>query len=356
MTPSRPLALLLAAALVVAACGDDDDTGDAAAPAPQASSLTLVTHDSFDVSEGVLEAFTDETGIEVEVLAAGDAGSMVNQAILTKGSPQGDVLFGVDSTFLSRALEEDLFVPYESPALEEVDPSLVLDPEHRVTPIDTGDVCLNYDKAALAEAGLEPPTALADLADPAYAGTLVVENPATSSPGLAYLLATIAEFGEDGWQDHWRALRDNDVAVASGWEEAYYSVFSGAAGSPGDRPIVVSYATSPPAEVIFAEEPLDEAPTGVVEGSCFRQIEFAGILRGTEHEEEAGRLVDFLLSPTFQSDIPLSMFVHPVVDVELPPEFVEHGVQPEDPYALDPELVAENRDEWIEEWTEIVLR
>jgi thiamine transport system substrate-binding protein len=354
MTPSRSLALLVAATLAVAACGDDD-TGDAAAP-PPASSLTLVTHDSFDVSEGVLEAFTEETGIEVEVLAAGDAGSMVNQAILTKGSPQGDVLFGVDSTFLSRALEEDLFVPYESPALGEVDPSLVLDPEHRVTPIDTGDVCLNYDKAALAEAGLEPPTALADLADPAYAGTLVVENPATSSPGLAYLLATIAEFGEDGWQDHWRALRENDVAVASGWEEAYYSVFSGAAGSPGDRPIVVSYATSPPAEVIFAEEPLDEAPTGVVEGSCFRQIEFAGILRGTEHEEEAGRLVDFLLSPTFQSDIPLSMFVHPVVDVELPPEFVEHGVQPEDPYVLDPELVAENRDEWIEEWTEIVLR
>ncbi len=349
----RALVAALAATLLAVACGDDVSTtpgGD------EATTITLVTHDSFDVSDEVLAAFTEDTGIEVELLASGDAGSMVNQAILTKGSPQGDVLFGIDSTFLSRALDEDLFVAYESPALAGVDESLVLDPEHRVTPVDTGDVCLNYDKAALDAAGLRPPTGLADLADPAYAGTLVVENPATSSPGLAYLLATIAEFGEDGWQDHWRALRANDVEVAAGWEEAYYGSFSGAAGSPGDRPIVVSYASSPPAEVIFAEEPPTDAPTGVVEGSCYRQIEFAGILAGTEHEEEARQLVDFLLSPTFQQDVPLSMFVYPVIDVELPPEFVEHGAQPDDPYLLDAEAVAAGRDDWIAEWTDIVLR
>lgn len=355
MTMRRPLALLLTAAVAVAACGDDDDTTTADG-GDEPVTLTLVTHDSFDVSDEVLAAFTDDTGIEVRVLPSGDAGSMVNQAILTKGSPQGDVLFGIDNTFLSRALDEDLFVPYESPALEDVDPDLVLDPEHRVTPIDTGDVCLNYDKAGLEAAGLAPPASLADLADPAYAGTLVVEDPSTSSPGLAYLLATIAEFGEDGWQDHWRALRANDVEVAAGWEEAYYGSFSGAAGSPGDRPIVVSYASSPPAEVIFAEEPLDEAPTGVVEASCYRQIEFAGILDGTDHEAEARQLVDFLLSPTFQSDIPTTMFVYPVIDVDLPPEFVEHGAQPADPYLLDPEVVAERRDDWIAEWAEIVLR
>ena len=357
MNPTcRPLVAALAAALLAVACGDDDDVVSSTSDADDVTTITLVTHDSFDVSDEVLAAFTEDTGIVVELLAAGDAGSMVNQAILTKGSPQGDVLFGIDSTFLSRALDEDLFVAYESPALAGVDQSLVLDPEHRVTPVDTGDVCLNYDKAALEAAGLEPPRGLADLADPAYAGTLVVENPATSSPGLAYLLATVAEFGEDGWQDHWRALRANDVEVAAGWEEAYYGSFSGAAGSPGDRPIVVSYASSPPAEVIFAEEPPAEAPTGVVEGSCYRQIEFAGILAGTEHEEEARQLVDFLLSPTFQQDVPLTMFVYPVIDVDLPPEFVEHGAQPADPYLLDAETVAANRDDWIAEWTDIVLR
>ena len=359
---SRLLAALVAALLVLAACGDDD----ADAPTSGASdgettttadvTLTLVTHDSFNVSDSVFETFESETGITVEVLQAGDAGSVLNQAILTKDDPQGDVLFGVDNTFLSRALEEDLFVPHESDGLEDVDPSLVLDDKHRVTPIDTGDVCLNYDKAGLEEADLQPPTSLDDLLDPAYAGTVVVENPATSSPGLAFLLATVAEYGADGWQEFWSQLAGNDVEVADGWESAYYGSFSGSAGSEGDRPIVVSYATSPPAEVIFAEEPLEEALTGVVVESCYRQIEFAGILQGTEHEDAARQLIDFMLSDTFQADIPLNMFVYPVTDVDLPEEFVEYGAEPEDPYLLEADTVAENRDQWIEEWTEIVLR
>ena len=362
-TAVRTLALLLAAALVVAACGDDAPApvasgGDGASPADQGDpvTITLLTHDSFNVSESVFEEFTADTGITVEVLPSGDAGAMVNQAILTKGDPQGDVLFGIDNTFLSRALDEDLFVAHESPALSGVSAEVQLDDEHRVTPIDTGDVCLNYDKKGLAEAQLDPPSSLEDLVDPAYSGTLVVENPATSSPGLAFLLATVAEYGEDGWQDFWRDLTANDVEVAAGWEEAYYGSFSGSAGSEGDRPVVVSYASSPPAEVIFAEEPLDDAPTGVVVDSCYRQIEFAGILAGTEHEAEARQLVDFMLSDTFQSDIPLNMFVYPVTDVELPEEFVQYGAEAEDPYLVDAAVVAENRDDWIEEWTDIVLR
>lgn len=355
------LALVCVAVLAVSACGDDDagspaDDPSADTGAVEEVTITLVTHDSFDISESVLEEFTAETGITVELLAGGDAGTALNQAILTKDNPQGDVLFGVDNSFLSRAFEEDLFVRYESPALDGVDPEVQLDDQHRVTPIDTGDVCLNYDRAALDEAGLAPPETLDDLLDPSLAGTLVVENPATSSPGLAFLLATVDEYGEDGWQDYWRSLADNDIEVAAGWEEAYYGSFSGAAGSEGDRPIVVSYASSPPAEVIFAEEPLDEAPTGVVVDTCYRQIEFAGILQGTDHEAEAGQLIDFMLSETFQADIPMNMFVYPVIDVELPPEFVEYGAQPEDPYLVDADTVAEHRDDWIEEWTEIVLR
>lgn len=357
----RLLTTLLAAALFVAACGDDDAdpvaSGDSSADTPTESvTITLQTHDSFNISESVLEEFTAETGISVEVLPSGDAGAMVNQAILSKDNPQGDVLFGIDNTFLSRALDEDLFLPYESPALDGVSEDVQLDEDHRATPIDTGDVCLNYDKSGLADAGLDAPTTLDDLLDPAYAGTLVVENPATSSPGLSFLLATVAEYGEDGWQDFWTSLAANDVEVAAGWEEAYYGSFSGSAGSEGDRPVVVSYASSPPAEVIFAEEPLDDAPTGVVVDSCYRQIEFAGILSGTEHEAEAQQLIDFMLSDTFQSDIPLNMFVYPVTDVELPEEFVQYGAEAEDPYLVDADVVADNRDDWIEEWTDIVLR
>ena len=213
-----------------------------------------------------------------------------------------------------------------------------------MTPIDFGDVCINYDKEGLSEAGLAPPAELADLTRPEYRGTLVVEHPATSSPGLAFLLATIAEFGEDGWTDFWVGLRDNDVAVTAGWDEAYYSSFSGGSGE-GDRPLVVSYASSPPAEVIFSETPMDEAPTGVVTAGCYRQVEFAGVLKGTGNEGAAGSLVDFMLSPAFQEQIPLAWFVFPANEtVELPPEFAEHTVIPESPAAIEPEAIESNRE------------
>src|SRR5680860_188912 len=239
----------------------DGRTGD-----ETADSLVLMTHDSFALSEGTLTSFEEQTGIHVQVLQAGDAGAMLNQAILTKDNPVADVIFGVDNTFLSRALEADLFVPYESELLDAVPEDLKLDAENRVTPIDFGYVSLNYDKSALGGQDLPPvPADLAALTSPEYRGMLVVENPATSSPGLAFLLSTIAEFGEQGeytWQDYWAKLAANDVLVAGGWEEAYYSHFTAAGG--GDRPLVVSYASSPAAEVIFAEQELEEAPTGVI--------------------------------------------------------------------------------------------
>ena len=372
------LAVLLAATLLLSACGDggqpttdpgtdtgdgaaDDDTGDAAdeptddGSADGAREVTLLTHDSFDVSEDVLASFTEDTGIEVTIVPLGDAGTALNQTILTQDAPQGDLLFGVDTTFLSRALDAELFTPYESPLLEEVDERFQLDPELRAIPVTYGDVCLNHDVAWFDDRDLAVPDDLADLADPAYAGLLAVQNPATSSPGLSFLLATIERFGEDGYLDFWEDLVANDVVVTDGWSEAYYDEFSGTGG--GDRPLVVSYASSPPAEVFFADPQPDEAPTGVIEASCFRQVEFVGILAGTERQAEAQALVDFLLSPTFQEDVPLTMFVFPVnEEAELPEVFVAHAVVPNDPLELDPEVIGAQREAWIEAWTATVLR
>ena len=223
--------------------------------------IVLLTHDSFAMPEDVLAAFAEESGVEIRVLRGGDAGSMTSQAILTKDNPLADVLFGIDNTFLSRALDEEIFIPYVSPGLDAVDPALVLDQGHRVTPIDFGDVCLNYDKQAFGPV-LPVPNDLRDLTDPAYRGMLVVEDPASSSPGLAFLLATIVAFPENTsytWKEYWADLRDNDVLVDTGWEVAYYGSFSGGSGA-GDRPLVVSYASSPPAEVIFADPPVTVAP------------------------------------------------------------------------------------------------
>jgi thiamine transport system substrate-binding protein len=326
------------------------------------STLTLITHDSFNYSPEIMEAFSDATGISVEVLRLGDAGLLVNQALLTKENPLGDVLFGIDNTFLSRALEEDLFISYQSPLLEQVDPSLILDLDHRVTPITFGDVCLNYDAEFFATRDIAVPSGLADLTQPQYRSMLVVQNPSTSSPGLAFLLTTIGVFGtEDDYTylDYWRDLVANDVFISDAWEDSYYTQFSGSTGSTGNRPLVVSYASSPPAEVYFAEAPPATPPTAAItaDDTCFRQIEFAGILEGTPNLESAQLFIDFLLSKPFQEDMPLSMFVFPVTSLAtLPDVFMEYASIAENPITMQPTDIETNREEWIEAWTELVLR
>jgi thiamine transport system substrate-binding protein len=263
----------------------------------------------------------------------------------------------VDNTFLSRALEEDIFEAYESPALSEIPNEFQLDDSNRALPVDYGDVCINYDKAYFAEHDLPVPQTLEDLTKPEYAGLLVTENPATSSTGLAFLLATVAHFG-DSFTDYWQALKENDVVVVDGWETAYYTNFSGSSGR-GPQPMVVSYGTSPAAEVVFAEKPLDDAPTASILGpdTCFRQIEFVGILKGTQHRALAEKFVDFMLGKQFQEDVPLQMFVYPAnPNAALPEEFIKYAQAPEQTAQLAPDVIAEKRDEWIQDWTDVVLK
>ena len=349
------LLCLLTLGLLAAACGDDDSSGggepDASTPVDiSGTTVTLMTHDSFYVSDSVFEAFTAETGATVELLQVGDAGTMVSEAILTKDAPLADVLFGIDNTFLQRGLDAELFDAYASSNLSGVFPELVLDDQNRVTPIDFGDVCINYWIDALPE-GAEPPMSLEDLTDPVFADEVVVQSPESSSPGLAFLLATIN--GTDDWEQYWADLVANGVSVTAGWEDAYYGEFT--AGG-GDRSIVVSYASSPPAEVIFADPPVEVAPTGVLLDSCFRQIEFAGILAGTDNRAGAEALIDFMLTPTYQEDVPLNMFVFPALEAAaLPPEFVEFASVAEDPQIIAPADIEANRDTWVERWVEIVL-
>ncbi|SOD64620.1 thiamine transport system substrate-binding protein [Streptomyces zhaozhouensis] len=349
-------ALLVLGLGALTACGSDGggDEGEGSG----GDEVVLVTHESFLVSDAVLERFTEETGHRVKLLRAGDAGVVVNQAVLSAGNPQGDVLFGVDNTLLSRALEAGIFTPHEAAGLEHVPAELRLDDEkHRVTPVDTGDICVNYDRAWFEEHDLAPPRTLQDLADPAYADLLVVQNAATSSPGLGFLLATVAAFGEDGWGPYWESLRENGVEVVEGWEQAYNERFSGA-GQGGDRPLVVSYASSPPAGVVYGgDERPEEAPTGVATETCFRQVEFAGLLEGAANEEGGRALLDFLLGLPFQEDMPLSMFVRPArEDAALPEEFTRYAEPVDEVHEVAPEEIAAHRDEWIDEWTDLVVR
>ena len=333
-----------------------------AASAQDAETIVVLTHDSFAISEEVLQAFEDQSSIRVEILRSGDAGQMVNQAILSKSHPLGDVLYGVDNTFLSRALDAGIFAPYQSPRLANVQAGFHPDDGNYVTPIDFGDVCLNYDMAYF-EAHAQPlPQSLSDLTASAFEGLLVVENAATSSPGLAFLLATIAEYGDEGeytYLDYWRDLAENDVLVVAGWSDAYYGEFTVGSRGLGDRPLVVSYASSPPAEVLYSDDPDAGAVTGaiVADNMCFRQIEYAGVLEGAANPAGAEQFIDFMLSETFQEDMPLNMFVFPVVkDIELPDVFAQYAALPENPASLDPAVIDEKRDEWIRDWAEVMLR
>ena len=339
--------------LALAACGP-----------PQPRTVRVMTHDSFDIGEETIAAFEEQHNAVVEIFQAGDAGVVLNQAILSRDNPLADVLYGVDNTLLGQALEADILEPYDSPVLAEIPDHLELDPQHRALPVDYGDVCLNYDKGWFAEHGLTPPANLEDLVKPEYQGLTVVENPATSSPGLAFLLATIGHFGQVGdytYLDYWSDMRGNDVLAVDGWEDAYWGQFTYGSGGEGDRPIVVSYASSPPVEVHFAEEPFEEAPTAAVvgDGSCFRQIEFVGILKNgnARNRDVVEAWIDFMLGTTFQEDIPLHMFMFPAnQNAALPEVFARFAVIPASPAEVGYEAIESNRVVWVEAWTEVMLR
>ena len=319
--------------------------------------LTLMTHDSFAVGEEVLAQFEQQHGVTLKIIKSGDAGAALNQAILSKANPLADVFFGVDNTFMSRALKAGIFMAYASPLLEQIPDELKLDPHDRLLPVSYGDVCLNYDRQWFSDKGMDPPRDLDDLMKPALKSLVVVQNPATSSPGMAFLLATVGRYGEAGYVNFWQQLRANDAYIANGWTDAYYGQFTRAKG--GTRPIVVSYASSPPAEVFYSETKLDDAPTAAVLGSqtAFRQIEFVGILTGTRQPELAARLVDFMLDSRFQKEIPLHMWVFPANrTVPLPDVFVKYTRKANDPIMLTPETIEAGRERWLEVWTETVLR
>lgn len=334
------------------------ETAAIPAEAAEPQTLTVMAHDSFAVSDAVVAEFEKQNNARVNFLLSGDAASTLNRAILTKDAPVADVLYGFDNTFLSRALKEDIFIPYQSPWLANIPDEFKPDPENRVLPVDFGDVCINYDKAYFKEHNLKIPESLNDLLKPEYKGLLVVENPATSSPGLAFLLASIADFGVENYQDFWKSLRENGVVVVNDWSTAYYTNFSGSSGK-GEQPMVVSYGSSPAAEVVFASTPITEAPTAsiVARNTCFRQVEFVGILKGTSNQALAEKWVDFMLDKTFQEDIPMQMFVYPVNNqAKLPEEFVKYTQMPEEPASLPVDLIGENREQWIYDWDEVVLR
>ena len=347
---TRVVVLVLSMSILVAmvACGSEDEDRE----------LVIMTHGSFDIGEDVIKEFEAANDATVVFQDAGDTGLALNRAILEKGNPSADLLYGIDNTYLGRALQEEVFDTYESENLDVVPERFIFDDTNHVTPIDYGYVNINYDKAFLEEAGMSPPSTLEELTGPDWKGKLVVENPASSAPGLSFLIATVSYFGEDDdydYLDFWRDLRANDALVTEGWTDAYYTNFT---KYGGDRPLVVSYATSPAAEVFFSEVELSEPPTGniLIDRATFLQIEGMGILKGANSPILARKFIDFALDIRFQEDFPDKMFVYPVNPNAKTPDFFKFAEVPTQPADIGPAEIDEKREGWIDAWTEVVLR
>jgi len=337
-------ALLASGCSLIGSESDGERAGD--------RTVTLVTHESFNLPEELVAQFEEDSGYELKISKLEDAGALTNQLVLTKEDPVGDVVFGVDNTFATRALDEGVFAPYDPSLPEGADAhELEGDDEDALTPIDTGNVCVNVDDAWFRERGVPAPRTLDDLTEPAYRDLFVVPGATTSSPGLAFLLATIARYG-DAWPSYWTRLTANGAKVVKGWSDAYFTDFT---FSGGDRPIVVSYDSSP---AFTLDEAGERSTTSALLDGCYEQVEYAGVLAGDDTDTAgAHAVIDWLLSPQVQAALPESMYVFPVdAGVELPAEWVEFAKRPERTEQIAPAEITRNRSSWLEQWTEIVSR
>ena len=314
------ITMLVASSLLLAGCAPAEQT---------ASKVTLVAHDSFAISDESIAEFEATSGFELEIIRAGDAGSLTNRLVLTKDSPIADVVFGIDNTFRGVADENGII-------------------QGALVEVDFGDVCFNFDRVWFEERKLTPPASWRDLTRPEFNSLTVVSNPLSSSPGLAFLASTVAAFGEPEFEQYWRELRDNGVRIAAGWEEAYFTEFSGSSGN-GDFPIVLSYCSSPAAEI--REDGKSQTVALLDEG--FRQTEFIGVLAGSKNPEGASALIEFLLGESFQNTMPGLMYVYPVnPNATIPAEWAEFGPAARSTIGEDLSI-STHREKWQSKWSEI---
>ena len=348
-TAVAALALLATSACsAVGGSATDGDRTEGAAP----SEVVLVTHESFSLPDDLVAQFEEESGFTLTTRAAGDAGTLSAKLALTQGDPTGDVAFGIDTTFASRTIDEGVFDTYEPTLPEGAEEYALAEGGDRLAPVDVGHVCVNVDTTWFDEQGIAPPASLEDLTKPAYEGLFVTPGASTSSPGMAFLLSTIAEYGEE-WPAYWERLLANGTKVVDGWSDAYYTDFT-QGGEGGTRPIVLSYDSSP---AFTLTKDGTRSTTAALLDTCFRSVEYAGVLAGAANPEGAQALVEFMLSDDVQAALPETMYVFPVSSgVELPAEWAQFAEQPTEPYVVEPAEISANREAWLTEWTDVTSR
>jgi thiamine transport system substrate-binding protein len=314
--------------------------------------LRVMVHSSFSLPKPLLAQFETQSKVKLRIIKGGDAGEMLNKLILTRAQPVADVVFGIDNALVLKAQAVQVIEPFPNASLHGPAPLAL---GHGVVPVDYGYVNLNYDKAWVAKSGVPLPKSLDDLTQATYRDWLLVQNPATSSPGYAFLLATIAGLGEEKAFDWWAKMRANGLKVTKGWSEAYYTDFS---RNGGKYPVVVSYATSPAAEVFYSKDKLTESPTGnlFVKGGVFRQVEGVALVKGGGQREAAAKFIEFLRSAPVQEALQTSMWMFPAEARTPRPEVMRHGPEPTAYDSLSADVIADKGAQWVSRWTQVVLK
>jgi thiamine transport system substrate-binding protein len=314
--------------------------------------LRVMVHSSFSLPKPMLAQFETQSKVKLSIIKGGDAGEMLNKLILTRAQPVADVVFGIDNALVLKAQAAQVIEPFPNASLHGPAPLAL---GHGVVPVDYGYVNLNYDKAWVAKSGVPLPKSLDDLTQATYRDWLLVQNPATSSPGYAFLLATIAGLGEEKAFDWWAKMRANGLKVTKGWSEAYYTDFS---RNGGKYPVVVSYATSPAAEVFYSKDKLTESPTGnlFVKGGVFRQVEGVALVKGGGQREAAAKFIEFLRSAPVQEALQTSMWMFPAEARTPRPEVMRHGPEPTAYDSLSADVIADKGAQWVSRWTQVVLK
>ena len=316
-----------------------------------ADELRLMVHSSFSLPTPVLDMFEAKFKTKVIIVKGGDAGEMLNKLILTRANPIADVVYGLDNTLVAKALANHV--------LEPVLPQMFRLPDEQLgsalAPVDFGFITINVDKAEVAKRGVPLPTRLSDLTLPAYKGWLVLPNPATSSTGYGFLLATISGLGEEPAFAWWAQMRANGLKVVKGWSEAYYTEFS---RNKGAYPLVVSYATSPAAEVFYSKEKVTESPTASLnlKGGVFRQVEGVGLIKGGGQRELALKFVTFMRTGPVQEALQTAMWMYPVIAQVDRVEVMQHAPIPREFESLSPQVIAAKGSDWVARWTQVVLK
>ncbi|GGD13711.1 thiamine ABC transporter substrate-binding protein [Nocardioides daphniae] len=348
--PARTRTVAVAALLGLTALSGCSLVGGDSSDADRADQVVLVTHESFTLPDELIASFEEESGQELVVRASNDAGALATKLALSADNPSGDVAFGIDNTFASRVVDAGVFAPYTAELPVSAERYALADGGDLLAPVDQSSVCLNVDTAWFAERELGAPATFEDLTKPAYKDLTAVSSASTSSPGMAFLLATRAAFGQR-WDDYWTDLLDNGLKIVDGWTEAYYGEFT-AGGEKGTRPVVLSYDSSPAFTVKDGK-----TTTAALLDTCFRQVEYAGVLKGAKNPEGAQELVEFLLSPLVQRELPDSMYVRPVSgEADLPDDWAAFAPEPQKVWEVEPAEIAAKREKWLEEWTDVVTR